>query len=87
MTRDLGRTRRIGLETTSTCRVLSAWYDCQEWSLTSNLPDIGYPSSGSDISPPERFDLVWWQERGQRRFWCWRPIPPPGYVSLETWVH
>ena len=39
-------------------------------------------AGGSDIAPPERFDLVWWQERGQRRFWCWRPIPPPGYASL-----
>ena len=39
-------------------------------------------AGGGDIAPPERFDLVWWQERGKRRFWCWRPIPPAGYVSL-----
>ena len=39
-------------------------------------------AGGRDIAPPERFDLVWWQERGKRRFWCWRPIPPAGYVSL-----
>ncbi len=39
-------------------------------------------AGGSDIAPPERFELVWWQERGQRRFWCWRPIPPSGYASL-----
>ena len=39
-------------------------------------------AGGTDIAPPERFDLVWWQERGKRRFWCWRPVPPPGYVSL-----
>ena len=39
-------------------------------------------AGGRDIAPPERFDLVWWQERGKRRFWCWRPIPPLGYVSL-----
>ena len=39
-------------------------------------------AGGRDIAPPERFDLVWWQERGRRRFWCWRPIPPAGYVSL-----
>ena len=39
-------------------------------------------AGGSDIAPPERFDLVWWQERGQRRFWCWRPVPPSGYASL-----
>ena len=46
------------------------------------FPTLVIRASGSDIAPPERFDLVWWQERGQRRFWCWRPIPPPGYVSL-----
>ena len=39
-------------------------------------------AGGRDIAPPERFDLVWWQERGKRRFWCWRPVPPAGYVSL-----
>ena len=39
-------------------------------------------AGGRDIAPPERFELVWWQERGRRRFWCWRPIPPAGYVSL-----
>ena len=39
-------------------------------------------ADGNNVVPPERFDLVWWQERGQRRFWCWRPVPPPGYVSL-----
>jgi hypothetical protein len=39
-------------------------------------------AGGRDIAPPERFELVWWQERGKRRFWCWRPIPPAGYVSL-----
>ena len=39
-------------------------------------------AGGRDIAPPERFDLVWWQERGKRRFWCWRPIPPAGYVSF-----
>ena len=46
------------------------------------FPSLVIRASGSDIAPPERFDLVWWQERGQRRFWCWRPIPPPGYASL-----
>ena len=46
------------------------------------FPTLVIRPSGSNIAPPERFDLVWWQERGQRRFWCWRPIPPPGYVSL-----
>ena len=39
-------------------------------------------AGGSDIAPPDRFQLIWWQERGKRRFWCWRPIPPPGYMSL-----
>ena len=46
------------------------------------FPTLVIRAGGSDIAPPERFDLVWWQERGQRRFWCWRPIPPPGYASL-----
>ena len=47
-----------------------------------NFSTLVIRAGGSDIAPPERFDLVWWQERGKRRFWCWRPIPPPGYVSL-----
>jgi len=47
-----------------------------------NFSTLVIRADGSDIAPPERFELVWWQERGQRRFWCWRPIPPPGYVSL-----
>ena len=46
------------------------------------FPTLVIRAGGSDIAPPERFDLVWWQERGQRRFWCWRPIPPTGYASL-----
>ena len=46
------------------------------------FPTLVIRASGSVIASPERFDLVWWQERGHRRFWCWRPIPPPGYVSL-----
>ena len=45
-------------------------------------PTLVIRADGSQVAPPERFDLVWWQERGRRRFWCWRPIPPPGYVSL-----
>ncbi|MFL2959337.1 MAG: Vps62-related protein [Candidatus Thalassarchaeaceae archaeon] len=46
------------------------------------FPTLVIRAGGRDIAPPERFDLVWWQERGKRRFWCWRPIPPAGYVSL-----
>ena len=46
------------------------------------FPTLVIRAGGRDIAPPERFDLVWWQERGRRRFWCWRPIPPAGYVSL-----
>ena len=46
------------------------------------FPTLVIRAGDSYIAPPERFDLVWWQERGKRRFWCWRPIPPPGYVSL-----
>ena len=47
-----------------------------------NFSTLVIRAGGRDIAPPERFDLVWWQERGRRRFWCWRPIPPAGYVSL-----
>ncbi|MBJ36561.1 MAG: hypothetical protein CMB68_04300, partial [Euryarchaeota archaeon] len=47
-----------------------------------NFSTLVIRAGGSDIAPPDRFQLVWWQERGKRRFWCWRPIPPPGYVSL-----
>jgi len=39
-------------------------------------------AKGADVAHPVRYELAWWQERGQRRFWCWHPIPPPGYVSL-----
>ena len=46
------------------------------------FPTLVIRAGGREIAPPERFDLVWWQERGRRRFWCWRPIPPAGYVSL-----
>ena len=46
------------------------------------FPTLVIRAGGREITPPERFDLVWWQERGRRRFWCWRPIPPAGYVSL-----
>ena len=46
------------------------------------FPTLVIRAGGRDIAPPKRFDLVWWQERGRRRFWCWRPIPPAGYVSL-----
>ena len=42
---------------------------------------IQNPQAGQ-IAPPDRYELAWWQERGQRRFWCWHPIPPPGYASL-----
>ena len=47
-----------------------------------NFSTLGIRAGGSDIAPPDRFQLIWWQERGKRRFWCWRPIPPPGYMSL-----
>ena len=46
------------------------------------FPTLVIRAGDNYIAPPERFDLVWWQERGKRRFWCWRPIPPPGYTSL-----
>ena len=46
------------------------------------FPTLVIRAGGRDIAPPERFDLVWWQERGKSRFWCWRPIPPAGYVAL-----
>ena len=57
-------------------------HDRQERALATDPSDAGHSLYGSQVAPPERFDLVWWQERGRRRFWCWRPIPPPGYVSL-----
>ena len=47
-----------------------------------NFSTLVIRAGGSDIAPPDRFQLIWWQERGKRRFWCWRPIPPPGYMSL-----
>ena len=47
-----------------------------------NFSTLVIRAGGRAIAPPDRFQLVWWQERGKRRFWCWRPIPPPGYVSL-----
>ena len=46
------------------------------------FPALVARAGGNQIAPPDRYELAWWQERGQRRFWCWHPVPPPGYASL-----
>lgn len=46
------------------------------------FPTLVVRASGNQIAPPDRYELAWWQERGQRRFWCWHPIAPPGYTAL-----
>jgi len=47
-----------------------------------SFPTLVIRAGADQIAPPERYELAWHAKHKHAPFWCWHPIPPPGYASF-----